>query len=296
MGHGNEFSKGSGGQAMHYYEGAWHEGNPLIAGPMTHGLWMASMVFDGARYFEGMTPDLDLHCARTIESAHGMGLEPKISGPEIEALVHQGLKHFDPARALYIRPAFFAADGFVSPDPASTRFVLSLFEKPMPDFEKGFSACLSERIKPGPLAAPTHITASCLSPTAAIALREAGKRGFDNAIVCDPLGNIAEFASANLFMVKSSRVMTPAANGTFLNGITRQRVIGLLRQDGVQVEECRIEPAMLAEADEIFATGNYPKVSPAIRYNDRSLPIGPVARRAKALYWQFASQQARDAA
>ena len=66
-------------QAMHYIDGKWIEGNPMILGPMTHGTWMASVVFDGARAFEGVTPDLDQHCERLIHSARSMDLAPMLS-------------------------------------------------------------------------------------------------------------------------------------------------------------------------------------------------------------------------
>jgi branched-chain amino acid aminotransferase len=89
-------------------------------------------------------------------------------------------------------------------------------------------------------------------------------------------------------MVKDGVVFTPAPNGVFLDGITRRRVIGLLRDDGVEVREQTLSYEDFLRADEIFSTGNYGKVSPMIRIEERQLPIGPVFRRARALYWAFA--------
>ena len=83
------------------------------------------------------------------------------------------------------------------------------------------------------------------------ALREAMDKGFDNAVLCDPIGNVAELATANLFTVKDGVTHTPVTNGTFLNGITRQRIIGLLRDDGMEVRERTIAVPELADADEI---------------------------------------------
>ena len=79
-----------------------------------------------------------------------------------------------------------------------------------------------------------------------------------------------------------------STNGTFLNGITRQRVIGLLRDDGVAVEEATLSTRDVLEADEVFSTGNYAKVVPVTRVEGRDLPAGPLAARARALYWEFA--------
>jgi branched-chain amino acid aminotransferase len=83
-------------------------------------------------------------------------------------------------------------------------------------------------------------------------------------------------------------VLTPTPNGTFLNGITRQRVIGLLRQDGVEVVEKTLRYKDFEDADEIFSTGNYSKVMPINRIDQRALQPGPLGRRARELYWAFA--------
>ena len=82
--------------------------------------------------------------------------------------------------------------------------------------------------------------------------------------------------------------MTPVPNGTFLNGITRQRVIALLERAKIPVREGRIRPQDVWEADEIFSTGNYSKVYPVIQLEQKKLPIGPVFRRARELYFEFA--------
>ena len=83
-------------------------------------------------------------------------------------------------------------------------------------------------------------------------------------------------------------VFTPAPNGTFLAGITRRRVIGLLRESGVTVVEKTLTYQDFERADEIFSTGNYSKVVPVIRIGDRSLEFGPVYAKARELYWAFA--------
>ena len=136
--------------------------------------------------------------------------------------------------------------------------------------------------------APTDAKASCLYPNVQRMLRKARQRGFSTAVVLDPDDKVAEFATANLFMVRDGKVATPADNGTFLNGITRQRLIGLLREDGHDVAERTVELDELMEADEVFATGNAPKVVAASRIEDRDFQPGPVARRARELYWTYA--------
>jgi branched-chain amino acid aminotransferase len=102
------------------------------------------------------------------------------------------------------------------------------------------------------------------------------------------LGNVAELATANIFMGRDGVVFTPLPNGTFLNGLTRQRVIKLLREDGIEVIETTMRYQDFETADEIFSTGNYSKVVPVVRIDDRSLQPGPLYRRARELYWEFA--------
>ena len=273
-----------------FYEGDWHEGNIPIMGVRSHAAWLGSSVFDGARTFEGVTPDLDLHCARVNTSAEAMHLHPAVSAEEWQTLTQDGIKRFDPGTALYIRPLYWAEQSgnlLVAPDPESTRWALTLYEAPMrtPD---GFSITLSPFRKPSVETMPTDAKAGCLYPNNARALIEAQRRGFGNCVVLDMLGNVAELATANLFIGKDGVVLTPAPNGTFLNGITRQRVIKLLRDAGVSVVETTLRYGDLLEADEIFSSGNYSKVMPVNRIDDRSLQPGPLYWQARDLYWAYA--------
>ena len=277
-------------QTWTWIDGTWHEGNVPIWGPRTHAFWLGSSVFDGARAFEGVTPDLDRHCARINQSAKAMGLEPTQTPQEIMALVQEGLTKFAPEAALYIRPMYWAEEGgyvSVPPNPASTRFLLSLYEAPMP-VPTGTSITHSPFRRPTIETAPVNAKAGCLYPNNGRALLEAKARGFDNCLLSDMLGNVAELASANVFMAKDGVVYTPIPNGTFLNGITRQRVIELLRGDGVEVREEALTYQAFVEADEIFSAGNFAKVLPVTRIDTRDMQPGPIYTKARALYWQFA--------
>ena len=273
-----------------FYKGDWQEGNIPIMGVRSHAAWLCSSVFDGARAFEGVTPDLDLHCARVNASATTMHLKPVVSAETWLGLTRDGIKRFDNDAALYIRPMYWAersATLLVAPDPDSTEWCLSLYEAPMRALE-GFSITLSPYCRPSMECMPVDAKAGCLYPNNARALIEANSRGFGNCVVRDMLGNVAELATANLFTAKDSVVFTPAPNGTFLNGITRQRVITLLRDAGVSVVETTLRYSDLENADEIFSSGNYSKVMPINRIDARSLEPGPLYRKARELYWEFA--------
>ena len=146
------------------------------------------------------------------------------------------------------------------------------------------------RFRP-PGEAPTDAKAACLYPNGARASAFAATQGADNAVMCDAMGHVAEFASANLWFAKDGKVVTPAVNHTFLNGITRQRIIGLFKDAGVAVEERAVKPAELETADEIFSTGNYAKVQPCTRYNGRDMQIGRFATQAREMYWRWMEAQ-----
>jgi branched-chain amino acid aminotransferase len=273
-----------------YVDGDWHEGNVALVGPRSHVMWLGSSVFDGARWFENVAPDLDLHAARVNASALALGLEPTVTAEEIVGLTMDGLKKFDGDTAVYIRPMYWAEHGGymgVPADPASTRFCLCLYESPM-IAPSGFSLTVSPFRRPSLETMPTNAKAGCLYPNNGRAILEARSRGFDNALVLDMLGNVAETGASNIFMVKDGVAYTPVANGTFLSGITRARTIGLLREAGQTVVEKSLTVADFLAADEIFSTGNHSKVVPVLQIEDRKLQAGPVAKKARALYWDWA--------
>ncbi len=99
---------------------------------------------------------------------------------------------------------------------------------------EGFSITVSPFRRPTIETMPTDAKAGCLYPNNGRAILEAKMRGFDNALVLDMLGNVAETGSSNIFLVKDGHVLTPAPNGTFLSGITRARTISLLADYGFQ--------------------------------------------------------------
>lgn len=190
--------------------------------------------------------------------------------------------------ALYLRPFLWSTDGWMAPDPASTRIAISVVESPMPDPDKGLSATVTVWRRPSPETAPTDAKAVCLYAQAGRASGDARSRGFDEAIMLDLLGNVAEFSASNLWIAKDGAAHTPVPNGTFLNGITRQRVARLLREAGITVHERRLTPGDVLEADEVFSTGNYAKLQSITRVEGRELSPGPIYRLARRLYWDHA--------
>ena len=152
----------------------------------------------------------------------------------------------------------------------------------------GLSVCLSSFRRPDPNMAPTLAKAACLYPNTSLALQEAKDKGFDNAVMRDGAGHVVELGTSNLWLVKNGVATTPEPNGTFLDGVTRRRVMALLNEAGVETRETTVSEEDLATADELFSTGNLGKVLPITRYEDNDLQPGPVFAHARELYFAYA--------
>ena len=271
-----------------YFENVWQEGAPLVQSAMAQSFMHGSTVFDGARAFNGCVPDLDRHFSRLINSAQIMGLKSPLGVQEITDLAIEGVKKFPANAELYIRPSLFAEGGFLVPDADDVRFVMTVFDVPMPE-PSGFGACLTDFRRPNPNMAPTEAKAACLYPNSSLAIKEANRRGFDNAVMRDGADNVVEFASSNLWLAKDGEVVTPFHNHTFLNGVTRQRVISLLTESGIDVREREVKFQDVISADEVFSTGNLGKVLPVTRVEEHHFPVGPICLTAREAYFSFAA-------
>ena len=201
-----------------FFEDDWHEGNVPIMGPRTHAAWLCTSVFDGARAFEGVAPDLDLHCARVNESAKAMWLKPLVPTEAWVALVREGLTRFERDAELYIRPMYWAEEaavGAVRHDPQLDPLVPHTLHRAIS------KACGHRHHAVALSAADARMRRSRsqsrlpLSEQCTRAL-EASSRGFDNCLLCDMLGNIAEVGTANIFMAKDGGRVVAGWNGTFL--------------------------------------------------------------------------------
>lgn len=274
-----------------YFDGDWHDGNIPIMRAADHGAWLGSSVFDGARYFDGVAPDLDAHCARVNASAEALMITPTVSTEDMVGIIRDGLAAYSPEQAIYIRPMYWAIDGDASavrPKEESTGFAVCLEEVPLARPDATTTLTRTRFRRPTINSAVCNAKAGCLYPNNARMLAEAHARGFANALVADVMGNVAEAATANVFMVKDGVVYTPVANGTFLAGITRARHMANLRADGFEVIEKVLTFEEFEGADEVFLSGNMSKVTPVAAFDDVTYQTGPVARRARALYWDWA--------
>ena len=276
-----------------FWDGAWHDGDLAVMRAADHGIWQGSSVFDGARLFDGMVPDLALHCARVNRSAEALMITPTMAAQEMEGIIREGLAPYGPGQAVYIRPMYWAIAGSelgVAPAANSTGFCICLEEVPMPDFTKSTTLTRTRFRRPVLEDNVCNAKAGCLYPNNARMLVEAQAKGFGNALVADAMGNVAETATANVFLVKDGVVFTPIANGTFLSGITRARHIANLRADGVEVVETVLTFEDAHRADEIFLSGNFAKVTPVSAFDDTRFRTRAMTDRARSLYWDWAAR------
>lgn len=275
-----------------YFNGQWHDGDAPIMRAADHGAWLGSSVFDGARFFNGLTPDLEAHCARVNRSAEALMLTPTVTKDQMVEIVLEGLEAYAPDAAVYIRPMYWGIDGdatAIVPQENSTGFAVCLEEIPMAPETASDTLGLTRFRRPVLESAVVNAKAGCLYPNNARMLNEVRANGFSNALVADALGNVAETATANIFMVRDGEVFTPVPNGTFLAGITRARHIKNLRADGVAVHEAVLSFEDFYGADEVFMTGNMSKITPVTALEDTRFQVGPIARRARDLYWDWAA-------
>lgn len=273
-----------------WFQGAWHQGDVAVIRAADHGAWLGTTVFDGARWVDGMAPDLDKHCARVNASARALMIDPTVEAAEMAAIIHDGLK--GATAPVYIRPMYWALDGGdmgIAPRSGATGFCICLEDIPMPPPQASTTLTTTRFRRPTLDCAVVNAKAGCLYPNNARMLVEARAKGFGNALVCDALGNVAETATANVFMVRDGEVFTPVPNGTFLAGITRARHMANLRADGVAVHEAVLTLDDFRAADEVFLTGNLSKITPVTAFDDVTYAVGPVTNRARALYWDWAA-------
>ena len=278
-----------------YFNGAWHDGNTPVINAADHGAWLGSGVFDGARFVNGLMPDLDLHCARVNRSAEALMLRPTVSPEDMVEIVKEGLKSYSVGAAVYIRPMYWGIGGDVTaivPSRDETGFAICLEEIPFAADTASTTLTRTRFRRPVLESAVINAKAGCLYPNNARMLSEARSKGFGNALVADAMGNVAETATANVFMVKDGEVFTPIANGTFLAGITRARHMSNLSADGMNVHETVLGFEDFHEADEVFLSGNMSKITPVTAFDDTSYQVGPVTRRARELYWDWAASNA----
>ena len=275
-----------------YFQGRWHKEDVAVMRAADHGTWLGSSVFDGARYFNGVIPDLLAHCERVNNSARALMLGPNMPAQEMVGIIHEGLKTYAKDAAVYIRPMYWGLDGdetTIAPSSESVGFAICLEEIPLAPETASATLTRTNFRRPVLEDAVVNAKAGCLYPNNARMLIEARSKGFHNALVADAMGNVAETATANIFMAKDGEVFTPVANGTFLAGITRARHMENFSAEGIKVHQTVLTFQDFEDADEVFMSGNMNKITPITAFDERQYQVGPIAKKARSLYWDWAA-------
>ncbi|MBT2130473.1 branched-chain amino acid aminotransferase [Aliiroseovarius lamellibrachiae] len=285
----------SGSNIRTYFNGQWHNSDVAVMKAADHGSWLGTTVFDGARFVDGVAPDLDAHCARVNRSAEALMITPTVDTDAMVEIVREGLSAYSASQAIYIRPMYWAVDGGemgILPREGSTGFAVCLEEIPMAPPTATTTLTTTRFCRPTLDSAVVNAKAGCLYPNNARMMAEAKSKGYGNALVADALGNVAESASSNVFIVRDGEVFTPIPNGTFLAGITRARHMENMRADGMKVHEVVMSFDDVRAADEVFLSGNMSKLTPVTEFDGTQYnsgeKSGPVTARVRDMYWDWA--------
>jgi branched-chain amino acid aminotransferase len=249
---------------------------------LSHGLHYASCVFEGERVYGGSIFQLRQHTERLINSGKALGFAIPYSADVIDAACNavvaaQGLKD------AYVRPVAWRGSEMMAVSAQQTRIHLAIAAWEWPSYFnpearlKGIRLKLSKWRRPAPDTAPTTAKAAGLYMICTLSKHEAEAAGYHDALMLDYRGLIAEATGANIFLVQDGKIHTPVPD-CFLDGITRQTVIGLARARGFEVIERQIQLDELADTQEVFLTGTAAEVTPVGEIDDHHFTVGAVTR------------------
>ncbi|MBV8939574.1 MAG: branched-chain amino acid aminotransferase, partial [Alphaproteobacteria bacterium] len=268
----------------------WREAKVHV---LNHGLHYASCVFEGLRVYNGKIFKLREHSQRLIDSARLLGFELPYTLEQIEAATRQEVEAQKVANG-YIRPVAWCGSEMMAISARRNKVHVAIAAWEWPSYfskearERGLRLMLSQWARPAPNTAPTASKAAGLYMICTLSKHAAEGAGFDDALMLDWRGNIAEATGANLFLVINSELHTPTPD-CFLNGITRQTAIQLAKEAGIRVVVRHIRPEELKDAEEMFLTGTAAEITPigavsAGAYGEFNYPVGPVTKRLMEAY------------
>jgi branched-chain amino acid aminotransferase len=239
---------------------------------LNHGLHYASCVFEGIRIYNGKIFKLNEHIQRLYKSAEILDLKIPFQLNDICLHVKDVVKKQNVKNG-YIRPVVWRGSEMmaISAEKASTNIAIACWEWPSyfsPDkLLKGINLSVAEWTRPSPQSAPTDSKAAGLYMICSLSKHKAEKEGFDDALMLDYRGYIAEATGANIFFVKNGELFTPKPD-CFLNGITRQTVIKIARRIKIKVTEDHFKLDFVSNCSEAFLTGTAVEITPINSINN----------------------------
>jgi branched-chain amino acid aminotransferase len=255
---------------------------------LTHGLHYGSCVFEGERIYGGTVFKLTEHSERLIASGRILGFDIPFSAADIDAATNQTIKANNIVDG-YVRPVAWRGSEMMGVAAQSSKIHLAIAVWSWPSYwspearMRGIRLNISEWRRPHPQTAPTSSKAAGLYMICTISKHKAEKDGFEDSLMLDWRGQVAEATGANVFFVFGNELHTPAPD-CFLNGITRQTVIGLAKARGIAVVERAIMPEEMAKASECFLTGTAAEVTPVREIGPYTFTPGEITKQLIADY------------
>jgi len=249
---------------------------------LSHALHYASSVFEGERAYGGKIFKEQEHTDRLIHSATTLGMEFPCSGEELSQARHAVLE----ANGIvdgYVRPVVWRGSEMmgISAQRNTIHIAVAAWEWPSyfsPEARlKGIRLALADWRRPSPETAPVNTKAAGLYMTCTLAKHAAERDGYDDALMLDHRGRVAETTGANIFFVRDGVIHTPVPD-CFLDGITRRTAIGIAKAKGIEVIEEVIMPEEISQAEEVFVTGTAAEVTPVSVIGQHTYKPGKVCR------------------
>jgi branched-chain amino acid aminotransferase len=245
---------------------------------LTHALHYASSVFEGQRAYNGVIFKLSEHSQRLRRSAELLGFELPWSVEQIDAACNEVLKANKFTDA-YMRPVAWRGSESMGVAPGNTRPHLAIAAWEWGKYfdptiaAKGIRLEIAPWRRPAPYTAPVHSKAAGLYMIGTLSKQHAESRGYNDALMLDWRGQVAEGTGANIFFVKEGALHTPVPD-CFLDGITRRSVMGLARRRGVEVVERAIWPEEMESFQQAFLTGTAAEVTPIRSIGPYNFEVG----------------------
>jgi branched-chain amino acid aminotransferase len=258
----------------------WRDANVHV---LTHALHYASSVFEGQRAYNGEIFKLREHSERLHKSANLLGFQIPWSVDEIAAACKEVLKANNLINA-YMRPVAWLGSERMGVSPTGTKAHVAIAAWEWGKYfspekaAKGIRLTFAPWRRPAPYTAPVHSKASGLYMISMLSRKHAEDNGFDDALMFDWRGQVAEATGANAFFIRDGALYTPTPD-CFLNGITRQTIMDLARNRGIEIIERAIWPDELESFQQMFLTGSAAEVTPVGSVGPWNFEVGDLTRQ-----------------